>query len=74
MRRIGGVSDKVLTESLRRLSTRGLVTKATGEHPDARRDRAGYRLTALGESFATGPLARLARWAAENQDDLAATS
>ncbi|GHE27075.1 hypothetical protein GCM10017673_31370 [Streptosporangium violaceochromogenes] len=29
-----------------------------------------YRLSPLGESFANGPLAQLARWAADNQDDL----
>lgn len=74
LHRIAGVSDKVLTESLRRLSTRGLVTKAAGESPAARRDTAVYQLTDLGESFAGGPLAQLAQWAAENQADLAATS
>ena len=30
-----------------------------------------YRLSALGESFANGPLAQLARWAEENQAGLA---
>lgn len=61
--RIAGVSDKVLTESLRRLASRGLVTR-TG------RDAAVYELTPLGASFATGPLAHLAEWAAENQGEL----
>ncbi|MGH3206572.1 MAG: winged helix-turn-helix transcriptional regulator [Trebonia sp.] len=69
--RIAGASDKVLAESLRRLTTRGLVKKAAH---DARRDGAVYELTELGASFASGPLAQLAEWAAENQAELAATS
>jgi DNA-binding HxlR family transcriptional regulator len=67
--RMAGVSDKVLTESLRRLAARGLVTKTAGE---SRRDRAVYELSPLGASFAHGPLLHLARWAAENQDALSA--
>lgn len=70
-RRIAGVSDKVLTDSLRRLSSRGLVTKSSD---DARRDAAIYELTDLGASFAGGPLKHLAEWAAENQAELSATS
>jgi DNA-binding HxlR family transcriptional regulator len=69
--RIAGASDKVLTESLRRLTARGLVTRTPA---DARRDGAVYELTALGASFAGGPLARLAEWAAEHQVELSATS
>ena len=64
LRRIAGVSDKVLTDSLRRLAGRGLVTRAGATS-------AVYRLSALGESFANGPLAQLARWAEENQAGLA---
>ena len=67
LQRMGGVSDKALTESLRRLIGRGLIARAPG-HPAAI-----YQLTPFGSSFATGPLASLARWAAENQDRLAAT-
>jgi DNA-binding HxlR family transcriptional regulator len=62
--RIAGVSDKVLTESLRRLVSRGLVARAP-------REAAVYELTPLGASFARGPLAHLAEWAAENQGALA---
>jgi len=69
--RIAGASDKVLTESLRRLASRGLVTRMSGH---SRRDAAVYELTALGASFANGPLAHLAEWAAENQAELSATS
>jgi DNA-binding HxlR family transcriptional regulator len=71
LRRIAGVSDKVLTESLRRLSSRGLVTRTEG---DSRRATAIYELTELGASFASGPLKQLAEWAAENQAELSATS
>ena len=70
LHRIAGVSDKVLTESLRRLSFRGLVTKTM----NARRDSVVYELTTLGASFAAGPLAHMAEWAAENQAELSATS
>lgn len=69
--RIAGASDKVLTESLRRLTSRGLVTRAAH---DSRHGSAVYELTDLGSSFASGPLAQLAEWAAENQAELAATS
>lgn len=67
LERIAGVSDKVLTESLRRLAARGLVGRAPREPG---RDAAVYELTALGTSFANGPLAHLAEWAAENQAEL----
>jgi DNA-binding HxlR family transcriptional regulator len=69
--RIAGVSDKVLTESLRRLVARGLVER-TPREPG--RGAAVYELTSLGASFANGPLAHLAEWAAENQADLSATA
>jgi DNA-binding HxlR family transcriptional regulator len=68
---IAGVSDKVLTQSLRRLSTRGLVTRLSSDDQAPRREGAVYRLSPLGESLANGPLAQLARWAADNQADLA---
>lgn len=69
--RLAGASDKVLTESLRRLASRGLVAKTSR---DSGRGVTVYELTALGASFATGPLAHLAEWAAENQAELSATS
>jgi DNA-binding HxlR family transcriptional regulator len=71
LNRLAGASDKVLTESLRRLSSRGLVEKTPR---DSGRDAAVYELTALGASLATGPLAHLAAWAAENSAALSATS
>jgi DNA-binding HxlR family transcriptional regulator len=66
--RIGGVSDKALTQSLQRLTARGLVAKPrTG-------GQAVYQLSPLGESFSFGPLAQLAQWAADNQADLVVQS
>ncbi|MBJ7289357.1 winged helix-turn-helix transcriptional regulator, partial [Williamsia sp.] len=44
---IGGISDKSLHESLRRLRDFGLLEKVD--------DGAVYKLTDLGESLATGP-------------------
>ena len=64
LERLAGASDKVLTESLRRLASRGLATKTPRS---SGRDAAVYELTTLGASFASGPLAHLAEWAAENQ-------
>lgn len=61
---IGGLSDKVLTESLRRLQARNLITKAVEA------GRALYALSPVGESLANGPLLSLALWAAEHQADL----
>lgn len=69
--RIAGVSDKALTESLRRLASRGLTARVAA---GPRRDSAVYELTELGVSFANGPLAQLAMWAAENQTELSATT
>lgn len=58
---IGGVSDKVLADALRRVLASGLV---------ARGDR--YALTPLGESFVEGPLAALAQWAVDRGDEVRA--
>jgi DNA-binding HxlR family transcriptional regulator len=60
------VSDKVLSQSLRRLVSFGVVTKAPASGSAA----AVYQLTPLGASFAEGPLALMAEWAAENQAEL----
>jgi DNA-binding HxlR family transcriptional regulator len=72
--RIAGISDKVLTQSLQRLSTRGLVTRPDNDDQAPRRQGAVYQLSPLGESFTSGPLAQLARWAADNQADLVGLS
>jgi DNA-binding HxlR family transcriptional regulator len=68
--RIGGASDKVLTQALQRLQARGLVTRGSDAEQESGRTGAVYQLSGLGESFANGPLAQLAQWAAENQDGL----
>ncbi|WFR67474.1 helix-turn-helix domain-containing protein [Curtobacterium flaccumfaciens] len=58
--RIGGVSRKVLTQSLRRLQDYGLVDRVEGpaRHID-------YRLTELGRSL-VGPIETLNAWAQEH--------
>ncbi|MGK5519993.1 winged helix-turn-helix transcriptional regulator [Micromonospora sp. URMC 107] len=74
LRRIAGVSDKVLTQALQRLRARGLVVRQgdDGRAPAGR--GAVYQLSPLGESFANGPLAQLAQWAAANQAELIESS
>jgi DNA-binding HxlR family transcriptional regulator len=67
---IAGISDKVLTQALDRLSARALVTKTRGTDPASGRPSTIYQLSLLGESFANGPLAHLAQWAADHQADL----
>ncbi|GAA0390880.1 hypothetical protein GCM10009530_47650 [Microbispora corallina] len=68
--RIAGVSDKVLTQALQRLQARGLVVRGSSADQASGRAGAVYQLSALGESFANGPLAQLAQWAGDNQDAL----
>ncbi|MEU1880449.1 helix-turn-helix domain-containing protein [Streptosporangium sp. NPDC020072] len=68
--RIAGASDKVLTRTPRRLRAHGLVVRDSGANQASAPTGAVYRLSALGESFANGPLAYLAQWAADNQDRL----
>lgn len=72
--RMAGASDKVLTQALQRLQTRGLVTKARNAAPASADNGAIYQLSPLGESFANGPLAQLAQWAADNLAELAGPS
>jgi len=64
---VGGISDKVLTDALRRLLANGLIER--------RRYRAApphveYRLSALGMSLVNGPLHELGRWILSHGDDL----
>ncbi|WP_327733576.1 helix-turn-helix transcriptional regulator [Streptomyces nojiriensis] len=66
--RIGGISPKVLTETLRRLEFNGLVTRnAYGEVPP----RVEYELTALGETL-LGPIDALGAWAFKHGDEVMA--
>ncbi|MGW4276321.1 winged helix-turn-helix transcriptional regulator [Streptomyces seoulensis] len=72
--RIAGVSDKVLTQALQRLQARGLVIKVRSTERSSEHPGAIYQLSPLGESFANGPIAQLAQWAADNQAELAGPS
>ncbi len=59
LRAVGGVSQKMLTQTLRELERNGLIERRDyGEIPP----RVDYRLTALGHSL-TGPIWALDRWA-----------
>lgn len=60
-RRIGGISQKVLTETLRRLEDNGLVAHLPG--------RAGYELTELGRSLLS-PIEAIGQWTAEHADEV----
>jgi DNA-binding HxlR family transcriptional regulator len=66
-RRIGGISRKVLTESLRRLERQHLVTRSVAPSGAPRVD---YSLTPLGSSL-LHPLDALAEWVATNSDEIA---
>ncbi|MEU9468382.1 helix-turn-helix domain-containing protein [Streptomyces avermitilis] len=64
---IGGISDKVLTDSLHRLLAAGLVERhAHAEAPP----RVEYALTTLGQSLVEGPMMALGRWTIEHGDEL----
>ncbi|WP_412104287.1 winged helix-turn-helix transcriptional regulator [Streptomyces europaeiscabiei] len=64
---IGGISDKVLTDSLHRLLANGLIERHA--HPEAP-PRVDYALTGLGQSLVEGPMMALGRWAIEYGDEL----
>jgi DNA-binding HxlR family transcriptional regulator len=64
---IGGISDKALTESLRRLLASGLVDRTRRRSAPPRVD---YALTPLGVTFVDGPLMALGKWAHEHGDDV----
>lgn len=66
--RIGGISSKVLTETLRRLRFNGLVERHA--HPGAP-PRVEYRLTPLGRTF-LAPLEAVGAWAFEHGDEVMA--
>jgi DNA-binding HxlR family transcriptional regulator len=64
--RIGGISKKMLTQTLRRLEANGLVAhrRLPGAPPGVE-----YRLTELGETL-LGPVRTLSRWAEEHTEEL----
>lgn len=62
MRRIGGISQKMLTQTLRELERNGLIVREDrGSVPP----HVEYRLSALGRTLA-GALVELDRWAERN--------
>jgi DNA-binding HxlR family transcriptional regulator len=64
---IGGISDKALTEALRRLVLNGLAERRSYAEAPPRVD---YALTPLGRSFADGPMRALAEWIIKHGDEL----
>lgn len=64
---IGGISDKVLTETLHRLLASGLVDRRAHATAPPRVD---YGLTPLGESLVDGPMKALGRWILRHGDEL----
>lgn len=56
---VGGISDKVLTDTLRRLLANGLVVRRS--YPAAP-PRVEYGLSPLGTTLVDGPLRELGRW------------
>jgi len=63
-RRIGGISQKMLTQTLRNLERDGLVTRTV--YPEVP-PRVEYELTPLGETL-TDALATIRHWAESNID------
>lgn len=65
-RAIGGISQKMLTQTLRDLERDGLVRRTVfAEVPP----RVEYALTPLGRTLC-GPIAELAKWASEHIDEV----
>jgi DNA-binding HxlR family transcriptional regulator len=67
-RRIDGISQRMLTETLRQLERDGLVRRTL--YPDAP-VRVEYELTALGQTLIE-PIAVLAAWAQRHRSEIAA--
>lgn len=63
----GGISDKMLSETLRRLLANGLIQRQSYA---AAPPRVEYRLTALGASLVEGPMRELGRWISAYGDEL----
>lgn len=66
-RAIGGISDKALSDTLRRLTRMQLTTRTTFAAAPPHVD---YGLTELGRSFVEGPLLALGRWAADHAENM----
>ncbi|MFE5941479.1 winged helix-turn-helix transcriptional regulator [Streptomyces sp. NPDC056480] len=65
---IGGISSKVLTETLRRLEFNGLVERRVEDGAPA---RISYELTGLGRTL-LGPIDTFGAWAFEHGDEVMA--
>lgn len=63
----GGMSDKVLTDTLRRLLANGLAER---HHYPAAPPRVEYRLTPLGNSLVEGPMRALGDWTVQHAEEL----
>jgi DNA-binding HxlR family transcriptional regulator len=63
---IGGISNKMLAQTVRKLERNGLVQRRT---IPASPPGVEYRLTALGESL-LGPIEMLSRWAETHADEV----
>ncbi|MFG1805972.1 winged helix-turn-helix transcriptional regulator [Streptomyces sp. NPDC049040] len=66
---IGGISDKALTETLRRLVANGLIAR---HRRPAAPPHVAYGLTPLGASLVDGPMRALAAWTLAHGDALLA--
>ncbi|WP_336214241.1 winged helix-turn-helix transcriptional regulator [Nonomuraea sp. LPB2021202275-12-8] len=66
--RIGGISPKVLTETLRRLEANGLVTRQSYAQAPPRVE---YELTDLGRTLLE-PIGTLGEWAFDHADEVMA--
>ena len=66
LRRIGGINQKMLTQTLRNLENDGLVARTSY---DAVPPRVEYRLTALGKGVYK-PLYEICRWTEDHLEDL----
>jgi DNA-binding HxlR family transcriptional regulator len=61
-RMIGGISQKMLTQTLRSMEADGLVTRTVIDHVPPHVE---YRLTQLGETL-SGPLVAICQWAMDH--------
>ena len=64
---VGGIRDKVLTDTLRRLLANGLVVRRSYR---AAPPRVEYALSPLGTTLVDGPMRELGRWTLAHGDEL----
>lgn len=68
-RRLGGISQRILTRTLRNLESTGLVARCVTA---SKAPAVEYSLTPMGKSF-IAPLAAICRWADRHNKELIAT-